>query len=252
MSNDDFLKKHQKRTRPRPEFVESLHESINTQRSPLMITRRMHPAFLTLIAIMAIALLALTISPTARATARSFMTAMTINGVEVSQNEQTGELTVSGNTDAVVSNDGETVVIETGDDGSVAVVNSDTMSPEMLSVDDVEIEYPGFVMPTNVPEEYGIIPMAFTAGTNGVGIGWQNSDGHQITYTWNVDRMEVSSEEEAEMVEKGVELIDGFRHAYMVIGGDTVILSGAKDGIGYLIVATDISLTEDELSAILP
>lgn len=248
MNNDDFLKKHQGRTRPRPEFVEDLYESINTKRSPLMITKRMHPAFLTLIVILTMALLTLTILPTARASIRSLMT---INGVGIDQNEQTGELIVSGNTDAVVSQTEDTVVIESGVDDSVIVIDAESMSPEMISVDDVEAQYPDFVMPTTVPDGYGIIPMAFMAGENGIGVGWQNSEGHQITYTWNVDPIEASAEEEAEMIEKGIELIDGFRYSFMVLG-DSVILSGAENGIGYLLIATDTSLTEADLQAILP
>lgn len=224
-----------------------------------MFTNKMRPAFLTAIVLVGIATLVITVSPTVRATIFSIFT---INGVEVGQDEETGELIIEGNPDAIIYQDEDTVIIDESSEDEpdrYTIIKSRLMLPENFPIEELETLYPEFTMPTNLPDGYELIPVAFKLDQYGVGVGvgWMNSDEHQITYMWNESTPVDFSDEELDALEERGYTVERdtppqFLETFEQFS-DVVILSDiSDDGINQSLSSTDVSFTEEELRAMLP
>lgn len=217
-----------------------------------MFTTKMRPVLLSLVALLIIGGLTIAVSPTVRA---GLLSLFTLNGVEVSMNEDTGELVVEGDPDAILYDDGETVMIDGGDE-SIVYVDSEMAKPDLLSVDDLAEFYPDFVVPTDLPDGYEIIPMVFLdPHDDSVGVGWQHGAGNQITYQWDMDRDAYptpSPTVAAAAAEAGVDVTKEHEYGFFEKADMLILNDVTEDGIEYLIIASDVTLTEADLRALLP
>ncbi len=144
-----------------------------------MSKRILRPALLVTLALMLVATLTLTFSPTARAAIQGFFT---FNGVTVGVDEETGKLVTSGNTNAIIQQTDHEVTIQ-GENGEIAGagVAKAQMVGEMVNVSDLLSRYPDLTLPT-VPSGYTLQPQGQLMTDGSLVFTWTDPDGPIITY----------------------------------------------------------------------
>ncbi len=264
--NDDFLKKH--RVRPNPHFVESLYQSIENpkQRKNIMFKEKlfskdkMRTVVLLSLSLLVVTMLTFAISPTVRAAVKSLLS---FNGVEVTVDSETGDLRAEGNSDAIVYQDDNTVFV-VSEDGSTAVgVSNGDREPNLMSLDEVATAFPGFELPTNLPDGYTLEPNADIVFGKIVTVRWYNKAGDSIIYWWgtaperSLPAMSSVEEETATdaIIEDASQMssrIEPFQIMQGADGTETAVLRTEKDGAIIQIIATDITLSIETLETIIP
>jgi hypothetical protein len=144
-----------------------------------MSKRILRPALLVILALMLVAMLTFTFSPTARAAIQGFFT---FNGVTVGVDDKTGKLVTSGNTDAIISQTDHEVTIQ-GENGEIAGagVAQAVMDGEMVNVSDLLSRYPDLNLPT-VPSGYTLQPQGQLMTDDSLVFTWTDPAGQFITY----------------------------------------------------------------------
>jgi hypothetical protein len=265
--NDDFIKRHKQR--PDPRFVERLYQKINIppQRSFSMFNRRIRPALMITLALAITAILTFTFSPTVRAAVQSLLT---FNGVTVTFDEETGKLVVSGNTDAVIEQTDHSVLIqgENGDMAGAGVAVAVAVPGEEVNVNDLFSRNPDLSLPI-APAGYNLQPLGQSNEDGSLLFTWQNTNGYMITY-----QRSLSSDQGPGLggIVSSGELVvppDGSPASLTVSGGAEVssgstqiggagdlvplaIYSWQSDGYFHTLFASDPSLSEADLKAMLP
>ena len=280
--NDDFLKRHQKR--PDPHFVETLYQQIETtnNRSFFVMIHKTYGWKSALAALIAIFVLTLPFIPQARAALSSIFS---FNGVEISVDSETKAFVATGNTDAVIHQDANSIIIQ-GEDGTMlAGVSKAEIAMEQVDVADLQAQYPDFVLPTYIPDGYTLVDEA-NVFDGSVVVIWENQSNETINYMWGVPEpfaMDASAELPAAILDhlpEGAILVgpDGsdsgiafddlpvevqqmindnersqpFQTIPGVDGGQDVMLEAEADGVAVQIHATDETLDEASLRAMLP
>ncbi|HFC12133.1 MAG TPA: hypothetical protein ENJ56_04760 [Anaerolineae bacterium] len=253
--NDDFLKKH--RVRPNPHFVESLYQTLETKNKrtfSMFSTNKMRPAFFALAIFLGVGLLTLAVSPTARAAIEALFT---FNGVEVTVDDNTGNIVATGNTDAIIDQTDHSILIQSADPNEMMGMSVDAL--EIAPVDSSELATlaPDFVLPTHLPAGYTLDDEAFVSD-GVVSVSWTNSAGDTIHYNWGNPPLP----DDLALPEGAIVVTDSSADfpsidPYTVIpnftgDGEMAVLAGEQDGVAYSILATDTSLGEAVLQAIVP
>ena len=281
--NDDFLKKH--RIRPNSDLVDSISERLETNdlRRTDMFANKLRPTILTFVALIGVFALTFAFSPAVRAAVQSLFT---FNGVEVSVDEESGELIVSGNTDAILYQDENSVMIAGEDGTEMAGMSIVNVVETPINVDDIPSQFPEFVMPTNLPAGYELQPEAITFDGM-VSVTWENAEGDWISYMWGEmmmpDMPSMELPEGAELVDvlggdvdmdeavmiditdedidlselpaEFAEEISSLMQPYQIVPspeGDIALLMSESNGVSVQVSASDTSLTEAELQSIIP
>lgn len=128
---------------------------------------------------------------------------------------------------------------------------------EEVGVDEILTENPNLALLTNLPSGYEMNQTGFMDDSGLVGIYWQNGNGDTITYIMGEPTMpELSTEEKDALQENNIELVDtgvGLGQGFAQIPGLGVSLRGeTDDGVTFSIMATDKTLTEADLNAMIP
>jgi hypothetical protein len=256
MMNDDFMKKFRKR--PNPSFVRSLYERLEgTERRNTMFSNKSRFALTGLIALLLVAIGLVVNSPTARAAIRDLI--MSFNGVDVYKDTETGKLEASGNLDAVVIQEDHVIGIESDDGTELEVVAEIDVHAEAMPLDELLSMYPGFQVPTNLPEGY-------TLNQNGMNLVDQSDEPHGLMVSWSHPNGESISLVRSKMLTPPpTEKIDG-KDVVVEVSMETGYVlrdSSVDDSMDavytwidetytyhYMLTATDETLSEADLAAI--
>ncbi len=250
-----------------------------------MFRRTMRYAILAVLALALAAALTFTFSPAARAAVQSIFS---FNGVDVAVDDSTGKLVTSGNTGAIIQQDDHSVVIQ-GQNGEIAGM---AVAPKAQAVDASQIlsQYPELVLPA-VPAGYTLEAQGQLFEDGSLILTWKDVAGNTITYQRTrpilvsvgsgPDGQVPPGSEPGQVITDTTQIVSGNAGGVLpeaglaVSGGDTVITStltengpqtavsfgqttpGAvytweADGYAYMLAASDASLTQADLQAMLP
>lgn len=187
-----------------------------------------------------VSLLTLAFSPPVRAAVLKLIGSY--NGVTIAVDPETDGLVVSGNTGSVLYQDENEVFIANADgQEGVAVIRPDT---ERVALSSLLARYPDFRMPSSLPAGYtadadGIL--FEYEGREGLMVSWRNKAGERITfYRGKQPANEVGTVTPSFVVTADLQ------------GNDHAQLTWEADGYFFQIIATDVGLTERDLSSIVP
>ena len=251
-----------------------------------MTISRLRFAFLALILFLALGMLAFAFSPTVRAAVQAMFS---FNGVEIYTDRETGKLSVGGNTDAVIFENGDVVMIE-GELGEITVESangeiSDELlaqileesaedpsgrvgltifggdkAPDKITFEEAQRIMPTFEIPSVVPKGYELEPYVLQTSDQGVAVVWYNAEWETISYLFGqVDPPELTEEEKRQFETQGISW-EEFSFDYSPPEGFNIhtgipgaTLAGTTDdGISYVITTNDDDLTEAGMRAMAP
>jgi len=272
--NDDFIKSH--RQRPDPKFVERLYQRLNStptpQRSYSMFKRIFRPALLVTLALILVAALTFAFSPAARAAVQALLT---FNGVTVSVDESTGNLVTSGNPDAILKQSSHEVVIQGNNGETTAIgvarpVDGETVNTfdflrdgKMTNVNDLLSRYPDLTLPT-APSGYTLQPQGQFTSDGTIMVTWTDAAGHNITYqrspnplpaTGPVNAISGQANDSGAVIESGTVSESGSVALPPTSGAEPTPLATYRweaGGYFHMLIATDSSMKEADLQAMLP
>jgi len=150
-----------------------------------MSKRILRPALLVALALFLVATLTLTFSPAARAAIQGFFT---FNGVTVGVDDQTGKLVTSGNKDAIIEQTDHEVAIQ-GKNGEIAVAGVAQIIGLMTDVSDLLSQYPDLTLPA-VPSGYTLQPQGQLMTDGSLVFTWTDPKGQVITYQRNTNSLQ--------------------------------------------------------------
>lgn len=265
MNDDQFLRKHRKR--PTKQFANALYQKIETKQKRKffpMNTNSLRPVFTYGLATLLLAVALFTI-PQVRAAVFQYIG--TFNGVDVSIDPDANKFVTTGNNDAVIKNDGNTVVIK-GENQDLTVFSNDLEQPTVATVAQFQEQHPDVTIPTQLPEGYTLSDQVMVFADGGYLLTWNDLSGETITYgkIKSPDSAEfpLTNDEIAQALPEtnGAPLPDLIQHSaenmFIEIPapngqGKAVLYSApAEKGFQYQIIATDESLSENALKLLLP
>lgn len=205
-----------------------------------MLKHRLRPAALVILMLLAAALLTLAISPPVRAAVLQFLGSY--NGADIAIDPETGSLVAGGDTSSVLyQDDGQIVIQNAEEDEAIAIIKPDTQT---ISLADLRANYPNFTIPDRLPAGYALDPEATLfdhEGRRGLMVSWSSPTGERITFFRG---------------KQPVDEIGTVEMNYVVTadlqGNDHAQLTWEADGYFYQIIATDETLTEADLTNIIP
>ncbi len=252
-----------------------------------MFTRKMRPAYQVMAILIGVLLVSAVVSSDVRAIVKSLFT---FNGVEIMLDDSANELSAEGNEEAIIYQDGQEVIIQGIDkEGAEAdwllqvVVAPDTgkidkaignldedgnFIPketekdeaddkekdefiEKIPVSDLDTRLPDFKLPTEVPDGYTLNPWAYILPKNSdsVVLSWAHPAQADIKYIWGEHALKV------QQMLGTADLSEAFTIVTFEKEEKTItwlVFQGETEGTPFIIVATDSTLTEDQLRDMVP